>query len=300
MDYFCTLIINTMPSTKKTFKIYRNELRDKLRKIYSFEESESIARLAIEDIIGRTRIEYINSLDLYPSESQLIKFNHYSNELLKYRPIQYITGHSEFYGLKFNVNPDVLIPRQETEELVSKIIDDIKHANNINILEIGTGSACIITSIAAKLGNTNSYYATDISEKALKTAAANADNHHASITFLNHDILSGSMIPIDKKIDVLISNPPYVTNKERKEILANVLNYEPASALFVPDNNPLIFYKNIAEHSKTVLNTNAMVYLEINELFGEETANIFKDLGMQTAIIKDFANKDRFVFAKNV
>lgn len=289
-----------MPSTRKSLRVYRNELRDKLTKIYSKEESESIARLAIEDILGKTGIEYIKSLELYPTESQLSQLKKYTQELLKYKPIQYITGHTEFYGFSFNVNPEVLIPRQETEDLVSIIINDIEKSNNLNILEIGTGSGCIITSLAAKLGNKNSYYATDISEKALHIAKTNAAKHHTNITFLKHDILSEIKLPIDNKIDVLISNPPYVTNKEKSQILPNVLNYEPANALFVPDNNPLLFYKSIAKQSKTVLNASAMVYLEINELFGEETAKIFENLGMQTTIIKDFANKDRFVFAKNV
>lgn len=289
-----------MPSTRKSLRVYRNELRDKLTKIYSKEESESIARLAIEDILGKTGIEYIKSLELYPTESQLSQLKKYTQELLKYKPIQYITGHTEFYGFSFNVNPEVLIPRQETEDLVSIIINDIEKSNNLNILEIGTGSGCIITSLAAKLGNKNSYYATDISEKALHIAKTNAAKHHTNITFLKHDILSEIKLPIDNKIDVLISNPPYVTNKEKSQILPNVLNYEPANALFVPDNNPLLFYKSIAKQSKTVLNASAMVYLEINELFGEETAKIFQNLGMQTTIIKDFANKDRFVFAKNV
>ncbi len=287
-----------MPSTQKSFKDSRNELRDKLTEIYSKEESESIARLAIEDILNKTGIEYIKSLELYPNDRQLSQLKKYTQELLEYKPIQYITKHTEFYGLSFNVNPDVLIPRQETEELVSIIIKDIEKSNNLNILEIGTGSGCIITSLAKILGNKNSYYATDISKKTLSIAKTNAAKHNTNITFLEHDILSKVKIPVDIKIDVLISNPPYVTNKEKIQILPNVLDYEPAIALFVPDDNPLLFYKSIAEHSKLILNTKAMVYLEINELFGVETANIFEDCGMQTTIIKDFAKKDRFIFAK--
>jgi release factor glutamine methyltransferase len=216
------------------------------------------------------------------------------NELKKQKPIQYITGKTSFYGLWFTVNEHVLIPRQETEELVRWIIDE-NAEKKINILDIGTGSGCIAVSLKKNLPESD-VTAVDISEKALNTARINAENNQSAITFSQVNILDN--IQIDKQFDLIVSNPPYVRACEKARMQDNVLNYEPAEALYVSDKQPLIFYNSIASFALKHLVDNGLVYLEVNENLADEVALIYENMGFsEVEIRKDINGKDRMMKA---
>jgi release factor glutamine methyltransferase len=209
-------------------------------------------------------------------------------------PIQYILGKTEFYGRQFEVNPSVLIPRPETEELIGIAK---KYANNkkksLSIVDIGTGSGCIPITLALEIPNAN-IFATDVSEQALITAKHNASDLNAQVSFALHDILKQNLVYTD--VDIIVSNPPYITEKEKPAMNKNVLAYEPHLALFVSDADPLLFYKAIATKAKIALTIGGLLAVEINEQFGNEVAQLFDSTGFRNVeIVKDINGKDRFV-----
>lgn len=209
-------------------------------------------------------------------------------------PIQYILGETTFFGRKFNVSPDVLIPRPETEELVQLIIPDLQKRRTPRLLDIGTGSGCLAVSLAAACPEAE-VFALDISEKALKIAAQNAKLNNAEVTYLQQDILNPN---IQLSVDVIVSNPPYVTNQEAAAMQANVMKYEPHLALFVPNENPLLFYEAIGEYASKNLTPDGSLYLEINENLGEETRTCIEKYGLERVrIIEDINGKQRFIAA---
>ncbi|MBO6606813.1 peptide chain release factor N(5)-glutamine methyltransferase [Psychroserpens sp.] len=223
------------------------------------------------------------------------------SDLKQYKPIQYILGSTEFYGLTFNVNSYTLIPRPETEELVSKIITDYSsHSNDskLTILDIGTGSGCIAVTLAKHLLNAQ-VTAIDISEDALKTAKENAELNDVDISFIKSDILDYSDLTIDhSSFDVIVSNPPYVRNSEKSEIRPNVLDHEPHQALFVDDNDPLVFYRSICEFALDHLKPKGILYFEINEYLGTAMLELVAAYEFETIeLIKDMSGKDRMLKA---
>lgn len=208
-------------------------------------------------------------------------------------PIQYVIGEADFYGRKFEVTPDVLIPRPETEELVELVLKLIKDIPNPHILDIGTGSGCIATSLAAERPDA-SVKAFDISEKALKIARRNSQKNKVKVNFRQVDILTSN--EVFEPFDVVVSNPPYVTQKEATAMQPNVLNHEPHLALFVSDDSPLIFYEAIAKFCQNNLKINGKLAVEINAALGKETQRCFEKAGFQTTHLqKDMQQKDRFV-----
>ncbi len=215
--------------------------------------------------------------------------------ILKNEPIQYVLEEAWFYSRKFFVNPDVLIPRPETEELVSEIIR--KHADpEARILDIGTGSGCIAITLACEIKGAK-VFALDNSKKALRVAQTNANNLGAEITFMETDILKCQCLP--EKYNIIVSNPPYVTEKEKQEMLPNVLEYEPHSALFVKDDAPLVFYTKILELAKECLYSHGCVYFEINEQFGHEMIGLAKSANVSMVqILKDIHGRDRMAVMK--
>ena len=228
------------------------------------------------------------------SESEMLTFHFAVKDLLKNKPIQYIIGETEFCDLKFKVNENVLIPRPETSELVYKIVErqKTKDKRQLSILDIGTGSGCIAISLAKNIPGSK-VHALDISEKALEVAKENAINNNVDVTFINDDILSLKN-NIDTKFDIIVSNPPYVRELEKADMRDNVLNWEPHNALFVSDNDPLIFYRNILEFAKTHLNENGEIWFEINEYLGKEMTDLCKEYGFSDIeIFKDFRGKER-------
>jgi release factor glutamine methyltransferase len=234
------------------------------------------------------------------------KFHSALADLKKEIPIQYIIGETEFYDLKFKVNKHVLIPRQETEELIEWVINEVKSEKlkgrtntvkqpGLKILDIGTGSGCISISLANKL-TFSEVWALDISDKALNVAKRNADLNNVHIEFLKLDILI--IKKLATKFDIIVSNPPYVRELEKKQMKSNVLKYEPHSALFVEDNNALLYYDKIADFAKENLTKNGLLYFEINQYFGKDIIELLKKKSFQNIELrKDIYGADRMVKA---
>ena len=231
------------------------------------------------------------------TEAELELFNEALLKLKKHEPLQYIIGETEFYGFPIKVASGVLIPRPETEELVDWVYQDFKKNNaSISILDIGTGSGAIAVSLA-KLITQASVSAIDFSTKALAIAKDNAALNSVKINWIEQDILSTG--GLEQSYDVIVSNPPYVRNLEKVEIQSNVLNYEPHEALFVADDNALIFYKKIATLAFQSLKQNGILYFEINEYLGDETLELVKNSGFKNVELRnDFAGKPRMLKAK--
>ena len=269
---------------------YKSELLD----IYDDNEINSFIALSVEVLLGYSKIDLLMNKSRTVSESMLLKFNFIVKDLKKQKPIQYILGETEFYGNKFNVNESVLIPRQETEELVQWIISDNKCLSNIQLLDIGTGSGCIAISLKKNINS--DVYAWDISEEALKTAKSNALLNEVVVGFELNDILIVDTTNFSDKFDIIVSNPPYVCEKEKQLMHDNVLKYEPSLALFVEDSDPLLFYREILQKSLIMLKKDGVVYFEINEKFGKEIVELAKSQGYRNIELrKDLSGKDRMV-----
>jgi release factor glutamine methyltransferase len=214
--------------------------------------------------------------------------------LLK-NPVQYVLGETEFYGRKFFVNENVLIPRCETEELVDLVVKENRY-NKINVLDIGTGSGCIAISLSCELPDAK-IYAIDISAKALETAVRNCNYNKAEALFAEYDIMSGAKFPYEVKFETIVSNPPYVRMSEKKYMHENVIEHEPHIALFVNDSEPLIYYEACLRFAENYLANKGKIYVEINEFLGEETLSLFRDYGFDADLIKDLSGKNRIIKA---
>jgi len=249
----------------------------------------SWAFISIDFLLGYNRSDCIIHTDKDITSDISDKLNQIIADLKTNKPIQHIIGETEFYGLKFKVNEHTLIPRPETEELVQWILQH----EFTSALDIGTGSGCI--PIALKKNKDAEISAIDVSESALLVAKENAKINEVEINFLLQDILKTTSFP---KVDVIISNPPYVLDKEKELMLANILDNEPHLALFVPDNNPLLFYKKIADIAFTILPKNGLLFFEINERFGKETVAMLSAIGfVDIELKKDINDKDRMIKA---
>ena len=271
-------------------------IRTQLSDVYSPEELREIAFLVLEKITGCNRAEILTKKVTELSVKQQIKLETILSRLKNSEPIQYIFGETEFYGLPFFVTPDVLIPRPETEELVNWIVSKFKvQSSKFKVLDIGTGSGCIAVALAKHLPRA-SVTAMDISSAALAVAQKNADRNNVLVKFLEKDILS--LHDISEKYDVIVSNPPYVSETEKNEIAENVLNFEPHLALFVANRNPLIFYEAIAYFAKKQLNDGGFLYFEINRMFGSTIIELLQKKGFSNVELrKDMFGNDRMVRA---
>lgn len=267
------------------------EITTKLTAIYPPVEAENLALLLMEDQgILRTDVR----LNADKSIDEVILANQLSR-LLTHEPIQHILGKAHFYGFDVKVTPYTLIPRRETEELVHLVLKEYANQSP-KVLDIGTGSGIIPISIKHELNNAE-VWAMDISKEALEVAKENTRTilGEGKVTFVQDDILNPQL---KEEFDVIISNPPYVTEAEKKEMNKNVLDFDPHLALFVPDEDPLKFYKAVAEFSSVHLKQGGKLYVEINEAFGPETAHLFEQHGLKdTQIIKDMQGKSRIVTA---
>ncbi|MCO6499307.1 MAG: peptide chain release factor N(5)-glutamine methyltransferase [Vicingus serpentipes] len=227
------------------------------------------------------------------SESELLQIINVVKALKKKKPLAYILGEWEFYGLTLKVDESTLIPRPETEELVSLIVNENSLAKNI--IDIGTGSGCIALGIKSKLNNAN-VYAWDVSEKALEKVKENVLLNQLKINVEQIDILQSKNKTLATKVDVIVSNPPYITEKEKDLMSKNVVDYEPHIALFVPDRNPLLFYEAITDFAILNLKENGKLYFEINEKYGAEVVNLLRVKGMKNVVLhQDMNGKDRMV-----
>ena len=280
----------------------RRYYASELEKIYDPNEANALIMILLEHYFSINRVKMALEPELRLSESELLTLHFAVKELLKNRPIQYIIGETEFCGMRFMVDENVLIPRPETEEMVKMIVSRRDKAclvpTGCDVLDIGTGSGCIAISLAKMIQN-SVVTAVDVSEKALEIAKKNAEANDVNVRFILDDILNPQNKElIDNQYDIIVSNPPYVCDSEKTEMRANVLDYEPSTALFVSDNDPLIFYRKILEFAQKELKPDGEVWFEINEKFGEEMKNLCLDMGFKNAeIIKDFRERDRIVRA---
>lgn len=278
----------------------KDQFLAELSSLYASEEVNSFFVILSEKFLGLTRLEMAMNSRLIISEVNAEKFKIALDRLLKNEPIQYIIGETKFYGLTFHVNKHTLIPRPETEELVEWILTDEKGRiqKPITILDIGTGSGCIAISLAKNLPATK-LYALDISVAALRTAKENAAFNKVDIQFEALDILKAKKLP--KQYDIIVSNPPYVRNQEKKQMAANVLNHEPSLALFVNNDDPLLYYRTIINLAQSALNSHGKLYFEINEYLSNDLVEMLKTKGYGQVIVKkDIFGKDRMIkCAKN-
>lgn len=269
--------------------------RDRLEKIYDRKEAENLINLLIEQYLGFTRTGQALNADFRVSESELLKLHFAMKRLLNSEPIQYILGQTVFCGLKFEVSPDVLIPRPETEELVEMIIRESFEGKRI--LDIGTGSGCIAIALKHNL-RTCRATGLDVSEKVLETARKNALNNETEVEFIRADIRETGQLTGLGIFDVIVSNPPYVTDEDKKEMHDNVLEWEPRQALFTPEDNPLFFYRKILYFCREHLSENGQIFLEINENYGQELKALTESLSFaQVTLHQDFRGKARFLQA---
>ena len=265
---------------------------DELSGYYTQSEVSALTRIIATEMLGVAQMTYFLKDDVtLKAEQEAMLFNAIER-LKKQEPIQYIQGYSDFCGLRFKVTPATLIPRPETSELVEWIASE--HSGKIvNILDIGTGSGCIAISLAHKLPKSN-VTAWDISTTALAVAAENSRNNSTEVTFERVDILSYE--PKSAQFDIIVSNPPYIKENEKAAMHSNVLDWEPHTALFVPDSDPLLFYRTIAEKGLQMLAPNGTLYFEINRAHGTETMKMLADYGYtDIELRKDFAENDRMI-----
>ncbi|HEY9115020.1 MAG TPA: peptide chain release factor N(5)-glutamine methyltransferase [Bacteroidales bacterium] len=274
----------------------REKYINDLSVIFSNKEARQMLNVLIQHFFGISRTTLALNPNLRLSESEILNLHFAVKGLKKHKPLQYITGKSEFFGFELLVNESVLIPRPETEELVQLIVSKEKQKNT-QLLDVGTGSGCIAIALE-KLMPEPGVSAIDIDEKTLKIATANASQNSSSVNFIQLDILDENSWKKLGIFDVIVSNPPYVTISDKNKMQENVLNYEPHLALFVPENDELIFYRKICQFAKTHLAKKGRIYFEINENKGFEINKLLKEEGFQLVEIhRDFRGKMRFATA---
>jgi release factor glutamine methyltransferase len=254
-----------------------------------------MAYIILENMLKVSRTDVLTERDASVTSADENAIRNTVRRINSHEPIQYVFGWTEFYGRRFNVNPDVLIPRPETEELVSLVKEYTKERNvsGPRILDIGTGSGCIAVTLALEIPGSK-VFATDISEKALETARQNAASLKAVVGFFNNNIIDQD-IPVEP-LDVVISNPPYIPLSEKPSMKDNVIRFEPSQALFVSDGDPVVFYRAIAKKAFASLHSGGLLAVEINERFGSDVVSILTDLGFaDIRILKDLFHKERIV-----
>ena len=277
-------------------KEYRSYFIQELTPIFDEGEAESFFYLILENKQQLKRIDLALQHDLTFSEDEIKIWNAILEQLKNEIPVQYLLGKTSFYGLDFEVNTNVLIPRPETEELVDWIIKSNQvdqNSKGLKILDIGTGSGCIAISLANYIPNAK-VFAIDVSESALDTAKKNAESNKVEVTFTNKNILE--TVDLEQQYDIIVSNPPYVRNLEKEEIKKNVLNNEPHLALFVEDNDALIFYRKIAELAQKNLSEKGQLFFEINQYLGQEMINLLEEINFKNVELrKDIYGNDRMI-----
>jgi len=274
------------------FEYIHTELKD----IYPETEIGSIRNLLLSEITGFTRAQLLANKNTKISDNQEFLLKKYVAQLKKHTPIQYVIGQTEFYGLLFKVNSSVLIPRPETEELIEWIQQSLANLGSYQMLDIGTGSGCIAITLKSIFKKSN-VSAFDISDEALKTATINAKLNNCEISYHKRDILTFQNSDI--QYDVIVSNPPYIPEYEKSEILPNVLNHEPHLALFVPNNNPLVFYNAIAVFALKNLKTKGLLFFEIHKDFGIQIVELLQKMGFENVILRqDISGNNRMIKAQ--
>jgi release factor glutamine methyltransferase len=283
-----------------TIQVAYQQLLVQLYEVYDSREAANIADMVIEHVTGQRKIERIVYKDIPVNQSQQEQLKEIVAALQRHKPIQYVLGYTWFMNMKLLVNEHVLIPRPETEELVAWIIEDIHKSGNkeISLLDIGTGTGCIPIAVRKKIPEV-AVSAIDISRDALSLATLNSIEQKVLVDFLYTNFLDEAEWKHLGRYNLIVSNPPYVKRSEESSMRQNVLKYEPQVALFVPDEDALIFYKAIAKFSSLHLKENGTVYVEINEALGEDVVALFKSYGFaEVTLRKDMQGKDRIVKAR--
>ena len=259
-------------------------------------EAEQLMRILLEDLFGIDRKTELMNPSLRITEEQEAMLSKSVKELLNGRPVQYVTGKTWFDGLLFEVDESVLIPRPETEEMVWLVAEELPVDKPFRIWDVGTGSGCIAIALAHRFPKAE-VKAYDISERALTKASRNAYINKVDVQFICDDVLHPQPEFWQYTVDLVVSNPPYIRESEKTNMERNVLDHEPSRALFVPDDDPLLFYRQILSMAKPLLNSDGMVWFEINEAMGEEMILLAQDMGFEALIIKDFFGKPRYLKA---
>lgn len=287
---FTTMIGFNLNKTKRHFT-------EVLAERFPQREAEQLMRILLEDLFGIDLKRQLMEPSLRIDELQHALLRTSVDRLLAGEPVQYVTGLAHFDGMAFRVNPSVLIPRPETEELVWKVAAEQPADQPLHLWDVGTGSGCIAIALAKRfpMAKVTAY---EVSEQALATARENAERLQAAVDFVLDDVLNPQSEAWNDSVDLVVSNPPYVMASERATMEQNVLDHEPATALFVPDEDPLLFYRQILSLAKPQLHPGGAVWFEINEALGEEMLRLCKEQGFQADLWEDFAGKPRFVCAQ--
>ena len=279
------------------FNLHKTKRRftEVLTETFPQREAEQLMRILLEDLFNIDLKQQLMEPDLRIDEFQYHQLEEAVKRLQTGEPVQYVTGEARFGDLLIKVSPDVLIPRPETEELVQMICAVLPKEKPLRIWDIGTGSGCIAIALAKYFENAE-VVGFDVAEEALKMAKQNAESNGVKVTFVHDDVLHPTSEYFNQPVDLVVSNPPYVCDSERNAMERNVLDWEPDKALFVPDADPLLFYRNILQLAKDQLTPDGQVWFEINERMGEEMLGLSHDFGFsKTEILEDFAGKTRFV-----
>lgn len=274
-------------------------IQNSLKDLYPPSEIKAFTRLIMERVCDIQPHQILLCKDKELSAKEKEQIHNIVHRLKKHEPIQYIFGKTDFYGFEFIVNPSVLIPRPETEELVEMIVHDYA-GKQVDILDIGTGSGCIAVTLK-KLLKDAEVSAIDVSPEALKVAERNAMINRVNIFFYERNILDPFKTgdSLEEEFDIIVSNPPYVMEKEKAEMEKNVLDYEPSLALFVPDNDPLVYYRSITLFAEQKLKKKGYLYFEVNAKLGNKVAELLRVLEFKNVeLIQDLSGNDRFVKAQ--
>ncbi len=271
----------------------KRHFTEELCKGFTPRETEQLMRILLEDLFGIDQKRQLMEPELRIDELQHAQLEEAVKRLLEGVPVQYVTGKAWFDGLLFQVDESVLIPRPETEELVQKTASMLPLDRPMRIWDVGTGSGCIAIALAKRFPQAE-VTAFDVSEKALETARRNAINNKVKVEFICDDVLRPQSLAWHQPVDLVISNPPYVCEREKVGMERNVLDYEPHTALFVPDDDPLLFYRQILNLAMPQLTPRGAVWFEINEAMGEEMSQLCKEKGLAVEILDDLFDKPRF------
>lgn len=272
---------------------YRTYFINQLHEVTDAEEASILFFISLENVLKITKVSFF-SQDISLNQVQVQQMNAVLEKLKKHQPIHYIFEEAYFYGRLFKVTPDTLIPRKETEELIEWMLETLPRQKKLQLLDIGTGSGCIPITLAKEEENWH-VSTMDISESAIRVAQYNAKQHEVEVTFIHQDILTTEQLAT---YDVIVSNPPYVREVEKQEMLPNVLAYEPHLALFVSDEDPLLFYKKIITLAVQSLNKGGILFFEINQYLAQETLDLFQNTPFRTVELRnDMSDKPRMICA---
>lgn len=272
-----------------------SDIKSALAAAYPEGEVRAFVRILFEEWMHYSTVDIYMRADSEVPPFVVEKMRHAVQRLLRHEPIQHIVGVAHFHGHRFAVSKHTLIPRPETEQLVDMIVDRNQDVPDLSVLDIGTGSGCIACSLARALRFAE-VHAFDISQPALDLAAENARNLGVKVAFHHVDILNA--VPQPQQFHIIVSNPPYICMHEQQLMEDNVLRYEPHSALFVPDNDPMLFYRAIARYASVALKPGGKLYFEINAAYGNDTANLLSNFHFaDIEVVRDFYGRDRFVSA---